>query len=327
MEAEMMEMMQITGTAALISDITETFSYDAASADMLLSSYRAVCSDPELSDNEKLYFDKVLDGMAQALDQVRNPQIFDSGKKRAIKLFFCPSKRKVPAAAADGTLEKEDVFYKKMNVVCPEIFKSGTHFEKLAALYECGCPTRITEVYADPLTALYASLSDGGDGISVLAVPENVLSYPDSDRALILSCLPKLTFAKKRELLETAYASLLSNRFQQLKGGSRYLDDAPEELYKEITTEKPFFRRDTDPVDLLKPLFVLPYKASDRAYVIHGLCLNEKQAAGRINAFAVKEYAVKDAQTVLDELSLLGFDGQRLCKDAKDAAKYLKNNV
>ena len=111
----MMEIMQITGTAALISDITKTFSYDAASADMLLSSYRAVCSDPELSDNEKLYFDKVLDGMAQALDQVRNPQIFDSGKKRAIKLFFCPSKRKVPAAAADGTLEKEDVFYKKMS--------------------------------------------------------------------------------------------------------------------------------------------------------------------------------------------------------------------
>lgn len=327
MEADMSEIMQITGTAELISDITKTFQNDAVSADMLISSYKSLCSDPESSDNEKRYFENALADMMDTLDQIRNPQIFDREAKRAVKLFFCPSKRVIPDALKSGTLEKEDVFYTKMGVVCPDIFKSGTHFEKLVSLYECGCPARITEVYADPFTALYAALAGGDGKIAVLAVPENVLSYPDSDRALMLSCLPKLTFAKKRELLDTSYASLASNRFQQLKGGSRYLDDAPEELYKEITTEKPFFRRDTDPADLLKPLFVTPYGASAKTYIIHGLCASEKEAAERIKAFTVKEYAVTDAQAALDELSLLGFDGLRLCKDEKDAAQYLKNNI
>ena len=323
----MSNIIKIKDVAALIGDITKTFENEAQTADMLVSSYKKVCDDPEIPDNEKRYFDCALDGILKQLDAVRNPQIFDSGNKKAVKLFFCPSKRKLPDALKDGALEKEDAFYKKMSVVRPEIFKSGTHFEKLIRLYGCGCPVRVTEAYADPLTALYASLNEGGDGISVFAVPVDAMSYPDSDRALILSCLPKLSFAKKRDLLDTAYASLISNRFRQLKGGSRYLDDAPEELYKEITTEKPFFRRDTDPADLLRPLFVTPYGSADKAYIIHGLCLNEKDAEARIKALTVREYAVTDRQKTLDALSLLGFDGLRLCKDAKDAAEYLKRNI
>ena len=323
----MSEIMQITGLSELISDIAKTFSCDAVTADMLISSYKSVYSDPELSDNEKRYFANALGDMLDVLDQVRNPQIFDSGKKRTVKLFFCPAERRVPQALKDGEIEKEDVFYKKMSVICPDIFKSSTHFEKLVSLYQCGCPSRITDAYTDPFTALYAALASGGGSIAVLAVPEEVLSYPDSDRALMLSCLPKLTFAKKRELLEIAYASLASTRFQQLKGGSRYLDEAPEELYKEITTEKPYFRRDIDPADLLKPLFVKPCGETDKTYILHGLCLSEKDAAERIKALTVKEYTVSDIPAALEELSLIGFDGQRLCRDAKDAAEYLKNNV
>ena len=323
----MSDIIKIKDVAALIGDITKTFENEAQTADMLVSSYKTVCGDPEISDNEKRYFDRALDGVLRQLDAVRNPQIFDSGNKKAIKLFFFPSNRKVPEAFKDGALEKEDAFYKRMGVIYPEIFRSGTHFEKLIRLYVSGCPARVTEVYADPLTALYASLAEGGEGITVFAVSVEALSYPDSDRALILSCLPKLSFAKKRDLLETAYASLISNRFQQLKGGSRYLDDAPEELYKEIATEKPFFRRDTDPADLLRPLFVTPYGSGDKAYIIHGLCVNEKEAKTRINAITVREYAVNDRQKILDGLSLLGFDGLRLCKDAKDAAEYLKQNI
>lgn len=327
MEVKMSEVMKISRVSELIGDITKSYQSDAVSADTLISSYRSVCADPELSDNEKRYFEYTLDGIIATLDKVRNPQIFDAGEKRTVKLFFCPSKRMVPAALKDGALEKEDVFYTKMSVICPDIFKSGTHFEKLAALYACGCPSRITEVYTDPLTALAASVADNGDGISVLAVPKSYLSYPQSDRALILSCLPKLSFAKKRELLETTYASLASNRFQQLKGGSRYLDDAPEELYKEITTEKPFFRRDTDPADLLKPLFVTPYGKGDGAYIVSGLCTSEKEAERRLDALTVKEYAVSDVSVLKDELSLLGFDGLRLCRDAKDAAAFLKSDI
>ena len=323
----MSETMQISAVSELIGDITRSYQNDAATADMLISAYSSVCSDPELSDNEKRYYEYTLDKTIIAVDAVRSPQIFDTEENRTIKLFFCPSKRKVPDALKDGALEKEDVFYTRMSVICPDIFKSGTHFEKLAALHGCGCPSRITEVYADPLTALYASLADGGDGISVFAVPVSYLSYPESDRALILSCLPKLSIAKKRELLETTYASLASNRFQQLKGGSRYLDDAPEELYKEITTEKPFFRRDTDPADLLKPLFGSPYGTQNKAYIISGLCVNGKEAERRLDALTVKEYTVSDIQRITDELSLLGFDGLRLCRDAKDAAAFLKNNI
>ena len=318
----------ITDIAELIGDIAKTYANDAICSDMLISSYKAVCGEPELSDNEKRYFDDALGGTLALLDQVRNPQIFDAEEKRALKLFFCPSSRAVPESLKGGNAEKEDAYYKRAAVLCPELFKDGTHFEKLIKLYENGFPTRITKVYADPFTALYHACEGEEDAeIYVFAVPYCEISYPDSDRALMLSCLPKLSLAKKRDLLESSYASLLTKRFQQLKGGSRYLDDAPEELYKEITTEKPFFRRDIDPADLLKPLFVSPYGKQDKAYIISGLCVNEKEATGRLGAMNVGCYTVSDRQKLLSELELLGFDGARFCKDGSDAAKYLKNNI
>lgn len=324
----MSERTEINGIAGLIGDITQTFASDAVCSDMLISSYKAVSGDPELSDNEKRYFDDALGGTLGLLDQIRNPQIFGTDGNRTVKLFFCPASRAVPDVLKDGFAEKEDAFYKKMSVFCPGLFKSGTHFDKLEALYVSGAPTRMTRAYADPFTALYYACGGEGDAeIAVFAVPLSELSHPDSDRALMLSCLPKLSFAKKRELLEASYASLLVKRFQQLKGGSRYLDEAPEELYREITTEKPFFRRDIDPADLLKPLFVMPYGRQDGAYIISGLCLSEKEAARRVNAMTVKTYAVRDKQKLLSELEAVGFDGARLSSAPGETAEYIKNNT
>lgn len=318
---------EINSLKALVNDIIQSFQSDAVCSDMLISSYKSICNDKELSDNEKRYFDDALGGTLGLLDRVRNPQIFNTSNKKAIRLFFCPSSRVTPDAQRDDTMEKEDVFYKEMAVLCPEIFKDTSHFDKLLRLFESGCPTRMTVAYADPFTALYEAGTGIDKEISVFAVPYSELSHPDSDRALMLSCLPKLSLAKKRELLESSYASLLTKRFQQLKGGSRYLDDAPEELYKEITTEKPFFRRDIDPADLLKPLFVLPYGARDKVYIINGLCVNEKEAIRRIRASVVKTYAITDKQNMLSELALIGFDGARFCKNAKEAADYLKSRI
>lgn len=323
----MSERIIISDISELTNDITKTFCSDAVCSDMLISSYKTVCGDPDLSENEKTYYDDALGGTLKLLDAVRNPQIFNADIKRAVTLFFCPSSDAVPSALKDGYAEKEDEFYKRMAVLCPDIFKDGTHFEKLTRLYDSGCPCRMTEVYTDPFTAIYKAIKNGDTQMRVFAVPTDEISYPESDKTLLLSCLPKLPFSKKRELLETAYSSLLTKRFQQLKGGSRYLEDAPEELYKEITTEKPFFRRDINPADLLKPLFTAPYVRQDKAYIISGLCADEKDAYRRADAITVRTYVFSDVQKLLSELSLLGFGGERFFDCAKGAAEYLKNNV
>lgn len=306
------------------SDVTQT-------ADGIISSYREALENHDAADAEKRYYEYVSAEKAKSLDGIRNPGLFDRDDG-GIRLFFCPANKAVPDIFFADLLKKEDALYGKMGVMAPEI-SNGTYFQRLIKTYQSGCPCRITEVTSNPFTALYYACKDGScDTVAVFAVPENEISYPASDRTLMLSCLPFLSYAQKKELYEAADFSLSAGRFRQLKGGTRYLDDAPEELYRIITTEKPYFRREISPADLLKPLFVSPERndlktvKQDIYYMISGLCLCEAEARGKIFSNAVCEFEITDKENVLTQLDLLGINGASLCPDAKSAAMYLKEH-
>ena len=303
------------------TDVTQT-------ADGIITSYRSSLDDHDLTDAEKRYYEYVSSQKSAALDSIRNPGLFDSGKG-SVRLFFCLESKAVPQILRGELAKKEDIVYKKMGVMAPEVSK-GCYYDRLIKTYHSGCPCRVTEVTSNPYTALYNACTDAEcDKITVFAVPEEEISYPGSDKTLMLCCLPLLSYAQKKELYEAADFSLSAGRFRQLKGGTRYLDDAPEELYRIITTEKPYFRREISPADLLKPLFVSPEHSDiktvkqDIYYMISGLCMSEKEASGKIFANAVCEFEITDKDNVLKQLDLLGINGASLCSDAQSAAEYL----
>ena len=327
----MAKRIKVTDISGFTKEYVSLFGEAVSTADGIIASYRQAAEDAELSDAEKRYYGHVSAEKTAALDGIRNPGLFERNYS-GIKLFFCLENKATPEVFKGELLKKEDVIYKKMGVMAPEV-SCGSHYGRLIKTYNSGCPCRVSAVTANPLTALYFACKDEEcDSVTVLAVPECEISYPDSDKALMLSCLPLLSYSQKKDLYEAADFSLSAGRFRQLKGGTRYLDDAPEELYRLITTEKPYFRREISPSDLLKPLFVSPERSDiktvkqDIYYVISGLCMSEKEAREKIYANAVCEFEIADKEKLLFELDLLGVNGASLCPDGKSAAEYLRNN-
>lgn len=327
----MMHTIKISDLGGFTEKYLNEFSDKTKTADKIISSYASALENSDLTDAEKRYFEYVSAEKSALLDGIRNPGIFE-GNKGSIKLFFRPENKAVPHVLRGGHLKEEDVIYRKMGVMAPEVSSCGSYYDRLIKTFDFGCPCRVTKVTSNPLTALYHAAFDGCDKVTVFAVPEEEISYPRSDKALMLSCLPLLNYAQKKELYDAADFSLSAGRFRQLKGGTRYLDDAPEELYRIITKEKPYFRREISPVDLLKPLFISPDRSDIKAvkqdiyYMISGLCMSETEAYGKIFANAVCEFEIADKEKILSGLDLLGINGASLCADARSAAEYIKEN-
>ena len=327
----MMHTIKISDISDFTAEFSAGFSDVMKTADKIISSYASSLENSDLTDAEKRYFEYVSAEKSAALDAIRNPGIFEK-TGGSVKLFFCLEDGAVPEILRGDLSKKEDEIYRKMGVMAPDISSCGSYYHRLIKTYQSGCPCRVTKVTSSPLTALYYAASGGCGKVTVFAVPEQEISYPASDKTLMLSCLPLLSYTQKKELYEAADFSLSAGRFRQLKGGTRYLDDAPEELYRIITTEKPYFRREISPADLLKPLFVSPDKSDiktvkqDIYYMISGLCMSEAEAHGKIFANSVCEFEITDKEKVLAGLDLLGINGAALCADARSAAEYIKEN-
>ena len=90
-------------------------------------------------------------------------------------------------------IENEDKIIKDALTYCPDDFlPSDTLFEKLVKLQHYGCYTRLLDLTANALVALYfaASPSSNKDGeLIILDIPDAEIKYGDSDTVAILSAL------------------------------------------------------------------------------------------------------------------------------------------
>lgn len=90
-------------------------------------------------------------------------------------------------------IENEDKIIKDALTYCPDDFlPSNTLFEKLVKLQHYGCYTRLLDLTANALVALYfaASPSSNKDGeLIILDIPDAEIKYGDSDTVAILSAL------------------------------------------------------------------------------------------------------------------------------------------
>ena len=320
------ERVVISDTAGLIAFLKELSSDRAAIAGSYADSYRELSEDPELSDRERDYFTSELERKLGYSESADNPGLFGASDSNDYRFFYCAGSI-MPEILTHGLQAREDKIYKSISVECAAELRDRSYLGKLVRMQQNGCPVRMTELTSDPLIALYHACKNKCD-VSVFAVPAGEIAGAGSDRALMLSVIPSLDLLTKRRLCEAAVNSLPAGRFQQLKGGSRYLDEAAEELYRRVTDEKPFFKRDIDPADLLRPLFVIPDKTTEKlalrgtAFLMSGLSSDADEAARKLTAERLSVIHPSDPDNLLEELSLLGINGLSMASGMAQIASY-----
>ena len=248
----------------------------------------------------------------------------------------------IPSVFRESFWEKEDYFYHQIMVECPEHFRFDTHIGKLVTMQHYDCPTRLLDVTSNPLVALYFACknfscehcNDSYEGeVIVFPVRNCDIVYADSDRVLMLSCLPRFSNDEKHDLYSSAIESLSDGKFPQLQGGSRYKKEIVEKFFHEVSTELPSFKREIKPIDILKPIFVQPNKTNGRilkqegAFILNGLSQNRDEAKDKLEVLVYSRIKVRNQSRILKELEELGINESTLFPEVDKVADYLKSQV
>lgn len=243
----------------------------------------------------------------------------------------------IPSAFRGENWEKEDYYYHEMIVRCANQFQNSTHLDKLVRMQHYGCPTRLMDITSNPLTALYFACENFGcqecnksanGEVIIYAVPNKQVSYFDSDKALILSCLAKFNKSEKMSILDQVRPHI--QEFSKNANNTMYEDENIEKLYHEISTEVPSFKRQICPNDLITPIFIQPEKTNDRivkqdgAFILNGLSYCENEAIKKNEALCYKKITINNQDEIKKELEALGINKATMFPEVDMVAEYLK---
>lgn len=307
-------------------------------------------SNSSLSNYYQALF-KEKDDMLKAIQEIQPVDLWGFNDKKETQIpqykfyyrgHYKSSYELMPSAFRGDNWDKEDYFYHEIMVHCPQHFQYDSHLDKLVTMQHYDCPTRLLDVTSNPLVALYfacknygckkCETSDEGEVLIFPVISRDVV-YSDSDRALMLSCLPRFTAKDKGTLFDITLKSLSDGKFKQVSGGSRYADSIVERFFHEITTELPSFKREIKPLDLLHPLFVQPNKTNGRilkqdgAFIINGLSANGHEAKEKLKALTHASITIHNQKGILEELKSLGINEASLFPEVDKVAQYLKDCV
>ena len=169
---------------------------------------------------------------------------------------------------AKHLIENEDKIIKDALTYCPDDFlPSDTLFEKLVKLQHYGYGTRLLDLTANALVALYfaASPYSNKDGeLIILDIPDTEIKYGDSDTVAILSAisLRPLRFnilapiLLSNYYLETSTKKLSTAEYEEACLESFNRDPIIISLLDDIRSDKPYFRSVINPEDLNRVLCV-----------------------------------------------------------------------
>lgn len=247
----------------------------------------------------------------------------------------CNTREPLPSVFRDSLMEKEEYLYHELILRCPESFSGLTHLDTLVKMQHYGLPTRLLDVTTNPLVALYFACKknngnySGAGYVYIYEASSAKIAYSDSDRVLMLSCLPVFGMKDKIKMMDIVEKGLPGEQIKKNSDG--HYPASLERLFHEITKEIPAFKREIKRDDLLLPLFVKPRRANDRilkqdgAFIISGLCKDKTEAESRINSLCSRVIQVNNREIILHELDTIGVNEASLFPEVEKVATYLKN--
>ena len=247
----------------------------------------------------------------------------------------------LPKIMRNQNISKESKIYHEIMVNCATDFKGLSHLDKLVYMQHYDCPTRLLDVTKNPLVALYFACknfncqtckSENGGKVYIFAIPEDKVAYSDSDRALMLSCLPKFSKDDKEKLLKKCeeYIYLGKNFDEQCH------DEIVERFLHEIRSELPAFRKIINPKDLVDSIIIQPNKINarilrqDGAFIISGLSKNVAEEHQKLASKVYMEIIIKgeaNMKNILDDLDKLGINEATLFPEVDNVAHYLQEHL
>lgn len=131
-------------------------------------------------------------------------------------------------------VENEDVMFKELILRCPNEFASlASTFQTLVKMQHYGLPTRLLDLTANPLIALYFACdpadppSESGE-VLAFGIPTGEIKYYDSDTVSVIA-----NIARRPASFELPPANLTKPRFNK--------EETIRYLLHEIKQEKPYF--------------------------------------------------------------------------------------
>jgi hypothetical protein len=207
----------------------------------------------------------------------------------------------------------------------PQEFQTdGTMLERLARMQHYSLPTRLLDLTANPLVALYFACRDDqkkkGE-VVVLTIKKTLIKYFDSDTASCIANLAQLSPLEKKKIDLTLAPESFNETMEVLR------------LVQFVREEKPYFTATVRPADLAKALFVKPKFNSRRiaaqagAFLLFGI--RSDLATQPESGIAIDRITIHagDKAAILKELAILGFNESTLFPEIESAARHIRSRV
>lgn len=247
----------------------------------------------------------------------------------------------VPKIMRKQNINNESKIYHEIMVNCATEFKALSHLDKLVLMQHYGCPTRLLDVTKNPLVALYFACKnfncndckqEKNGKVYIFAIPEDDVTYSDSDRGLMLSCLPKFSKNDKNKLLDKCEEYIyLGKNFDE-----KCHDEIVERFLHEIRRELPAFRKVINPKDLVDSIIIQPNKSNarilrqDGAFIISGLSRSAKEEKKKLDSKVYAVITIKNKESmedILHDLNILGINEATLFPEVDNVAHYLQEDL
>lgn len=206
--------------------------------------------------------------------------------------------------------------YQEIMVEYPEQFKRNEHVSNLVKMQHYGLRTRLLDVSRNPLISLYFACEQSPkvDGkVVCFKVKKSEILHHNSDKALMLACLPYFSDAEKDEIKAFCkkHSGVITDK--DIKN-----EAVMQRFLHEIRSEFPAFETAIVGQDLLKNYFIATYKDNERmkvqdgAFVICGL-YNDVSDLEKIAVEIRIDYSAK--KDILRDLRMLGIANNTVYPD------------
>lgn len=225
-------------------------------------------------------------------------------------------------------VQNESVLYNELLINCPNDFVDcHSHLEKLVKMQHYGMPTRLLDITRNPLVALYFACESHPEsyGELVLIVADSdSIKYPQSDTVSIISSLPNFSFMEQCKFKDYALDKTITKHEFNRK---------ISRLIHEVCLEKPAFRPDVNPLDILHSYVVYAIKNNNRivkqdgAFILCGLGEDDESLEG----FRYREnnkkiiLLIDNKNEILKQLDNYSINRASLFPEIESVAEYLKS--